>query len=53
MVDGPIVTALPNAGIGFATSVCERLGLYSAERARRIERHLRGGYVPELFGGSA
>lgn len=49
VVDGPIITALPNATIEFTTTVCHHLGLYDADRARHIGRHLRGEHVVELY----
>jgi len=48
VVDGPIITALPNATIEFATTVCRELDLYSPEEADQIARHLRGSLVTEL-----
>lgn len=48
VVDGPVITALPNATIDFTTTVGHRLGLYSAEQAELLTRHLRGDFVEEL-----
>ncbi len=50
VVDGPIITALPNATIEFAVTVCVWLGLFGADEAERLARHLRGQLVAELDG---
>ncbi|MEM9653520.1 MAG: DJ-1/PfpI family protein [Actinomycetota bacterium] len=52
VVDDRLVTALPNATVEFAMTVCRLLGLYSDDRADRVGRHLRGEYVAELYDGS-
>ncbi len=51
VVDGHVITALPNAAIEFATAVCVELGVYSAAEASLMVRHLRGEYVDELIRG--
>ena len=37
-----IVTALPNAYVDFATTLAQRLGIYSSERAERMNRYYKG-----------
>ena len=49
VVDGRVITALPNATIEFAMTVCRQLGIYGTERAAQISRHLGGEYVEELY----
>ncbi len=48
VVDGPIITALPNATVEFALTVCQELGLYSSTDVELLARHLRGDFVAEL-----
>ncbi len=48
-----IITALPNAMIEFTTAVGQAVGLFGDEAAELLERHLRGEFVPELFGGAS
>ena len=47
--DANVITALPNASIGFALAVCEALGVYTAERASLLAAHLKGEFVEQLF----
>lgn len=47
--DGNLITALPNASIDFAMTVCVATGVYSQERAAQMARHLRGEHVTGLF----
>lgn len=49
VVDGRVITALPNATVAFAMTVCRELGLYTAEHASLLGRHLGGEYVAELY----
>lgn len=51
VVDGNLVTALPNAAIEFAMTVAQQVGVLTAERAAAIGRHLRGELVAELHQG--
>ncbi|MEM9133579.1 MAG: DJ-1/PfpI family protein [Actinomycetota bacterium] len=48
VVDGQVITALPNATIEFAMTVCRRLGVYGTDRAAQLGRYLRGEHVAEL-----
>lgn len=48
--NGVVITALPNATIGFTSAVGQALGLFDDEAAELLERHLAGEFVPELFG---
>lgn len=48
VVDGHVITALPNATIEFAMTVCRQLGVYGPERAAQVGRYLRGEHVAEL-----
>ena len=50
VVDENLITALPNATAEFATTVCRELGLYTAEQAAQMTRHLRGEHVAEMYG---
>ena len=47
--NGVVITALPNATIEFTTAVGQALGLFNADVAELLERHLAGEFVPELF----
>lgn len=37
-----VVTALPNAYVDFATTLAQKLGVYSPERAERMNRYYKG-----------
>ena len=39
---GGIVTAMPNGYIDFATTLAQKLGVYSAEQAERMNRYYKG-----------
>lgn len=49
VVDGQIITALPNAGAEFAVRIGAAVGAIEASRVEPLIRHLRGELVPELF----
>lgn len=48
--EGPtIITALPNAMIGFTAAVGAAMGVFDEAGAELLERHLAGEFVAELF----
>jgi putative intracellular protease/amidase len=47
--DRNLITALPNAPVDFAMEVLVALGLYDRPRAGMVARHLKGGFVDELY----
>ena len=50
VVDGRLVTALPNATVDFTVTVLETVGLVDGTRGDHLRTHLRGGFVAELHG---
>ena len=49
VVDGTVITALPNATAAFSIAIAEALGFYAGVEAERLVRHLQGEHVPSLF----
>lgn len=49
VIDGSVITALPNAAAEFSIATCRSLGVYDDEQASQLTRHLQGDFVPALF----
>ena len=49
IVDGKVITALPNAAAAFSIAVAESLNFYEGMETGLLVRHLQGEYVPSLF----
>lgn len=48
VVSGNIVTAMPNGYIEFATTLAEKLGIHSVERAKQMNRYYKGFPIDNL-----